>query len=79
MVSHMTVTCCCCKKKVQLEANPSEPLAELAGWVSIDKKPVCSDCLALFTEEDWEWCAQPPRPLGLSEIARLMPGDTEPL
>ncbi len=79
MVSPMTVTCCCCKKKVQLEANPPEPLAELAGWVSIDKKPVCSDCLALFTEEDWEWCTQPPRPLGLSEIARLMPGDTEPL
>jgi len=54
-------------------------LPELTGWVSVDRKPFCRDCLALFTEEDWDWCAQPPVALGLAEVARLMPGEVEPI
>ena len=79
MASQITITCCCCKKKVQLGENPLEMLPDLAGWVSVDRKLFCSACLALFTEEDWAWRAQPPVALGLSEIVRLMPGEVEPL
>jgi len=79
MAAHITVTCCCCKKKVYFDENPPRILTGLMGWVSIDRKPICSNCLALFTEEDWDWCAQQPVPLGLSEIAKLIPGDVEPL
>jgi len=78
MASQITITCCCCKKKVQLGENPLEMLPDLAGWVSVDRKPFCRDCLALFTEEDWDWCAQPPVALRLSEIAGLMPAEVEP-
>jgi hypothetical protein len=70
---------CCCKKKVQLGENPLEMLSDLSGWVSVDRKPFCRDCLALFTEEDWDWCAQPPVALRLSEIAGLMPAEVEPI
>ena len=79
MRSQITITCCCCKKQVQLGENPSEISVRLAGWVSIARKPFCGECLALFTEEDWDCCDQPPVPLGLSEVARLIPGEAEPL
>jgi hypothetical protein len=79
MASQITITCCCCKKKGQLGEHLFEILPDLAGWVSVDRKPFCRDCLALFTEEDWAWCAQPPVALELSEIARLIPGEVEPL
>ena len=79
MASQITITCCCCKKKVQIGENPFEMLPDLAGWVSVDRKPLCRDCLALFTEEDWDWCAQPPVALRLSEIAGLMPAEVEPI
>jgi hypothetical protein len=71
--SQIAITCCCCTKQVLLGENPLEILPELAGWVSFDRKPFCLDCLALFTEEDWERCVQPSVALGLAEIARLMP------
>src|SRR5215510_13056374 len=79
MASQITITCCCCTKQVLLGENPLEILPELAGWVSVDRKPFCRDCLALFTEEDWDWCVQLSVgvqlsvALGLAEIARLMP------
>ena len=79
MASQITITCCCCTKQVLLGENPLEILPELAGWVSVDRKPFCGDCLALFTEEDWDWCVQPPVALGLSELARLIPGEVEPI
>ena len=79
MASPITITCCCCKKKVQLRENSLEILPDLAGWVSVDRKPFCRNCLALFTEEDWDWCARPPVALGISEIAMLIPGEVEPI
>src|SRR5207245_60862 len=79
MTSSMTVTCCCCKKMVHLEASYLEDMPVLAGWVSIDRKAFCRDCVAHFTEEDWDWCPEPPVSLNLAEIARLRLGDVEPL
>jgi hypothetical protein len=73
MASQIAIICCCCTKQVLLGENLLEILPELAGWVSVDRKPFCRDCLALFTEEDWDWCVQPSVALGLAEIARLMP------
>ena len=52
--------CCCCKKQGQLGDNLLETPPDLTDWVSIERKPFCSDCLAHFTEEDWDWCSQPP-------------------
>jgi hypothetical protein len=63
---------------VQLAENPPENPAELAGWVSLERKPFCSDCVASFTEEDWDWLAKAPVPLGLAQLASLIPGDVEP-
>ena len=79
MASPIAITCCCCKKKVQLRENPIGILPDFAGWVSVDRKPFCGDCLALFTEEDWDWCARPPVALGISEIAMLILGEVEPI
>jgi hypothetical protein len=67
------------QKKVQLGENLLEMMTGPYCWVSIASKPFCGECLRLFTAEDWDWCAQPPVALGLSEIARLMPGEVEPL
>ena len=79
MCVKITIACCCCKKKVCLGEIQSGSVAELVGWVSIDRKPLCDACLALFTQEDWDWCTTPPVPLGWAEIEKLIPGDVEPL
>src|SRR5262245_29218264 len=50
MASQIAITCCCCTKQVLLGENPLEILPELAGWISVDRKPFCGDCLALFTD-----------------------------
>lgn len=79
MIAHADVICCCCKKDVSIEEHPTKTPEALVGWVSIGRKAFCGDCVALFTDEDWEWCGQPLVPLELAEIARLLPGDVEPL
>jgi hypothetical protein len=79
MTYHITVTCCCCKKQAQPGDNSSQRLTGFAGWVSIDRKAFCGECLALFTVEDWDWCVGPPVPLGAFDLARLIPEDVEPL
>ena len=66
------------QKTVQLGEHPSDLPAALNGWGSIERKPFCDECLAQFTEEDREWCTQAPVPLGVAEIAHLLPGDIEP-
>ena len=79
MIAYADVTCSCCKKNVSIEENPPKMPEALAGWVSIARKAFCGDCIALFADEDWEWCEQQPVPFGLAEVARLLPGDVEPL
>jgi hypothetical protein len=79
MKGRITVRCCCCKKEVALGENPPENPAEIRGWVSIDRKAYCADCFSGMTEEDIDEWGTPPVALGLAEIARLKPGDVEPL
>jgi len=79
MRDKIIVTCCCCKRKAQVRGNHSEIPCELAGWVSIDRKPFCDNCVDNFTEEDGDWLDHPLIPLGLVELAQLIPGDVEPL
>jgi hypothetical protein len=43
------------------------------------KVTLCKAVCMLVSEEDWDWCTRPPVALGFSEIARLMPGEVEPL
>jgi hypothetical protein len=43
------------------------------------KVTLCKVVRERVSEADWDWCAQPPVALGLSELARLMPGEVEPL
>ncbi len=73
------VTCCCCKRTVLLDEPPQELQAALSGWLSIERKAFCDECVAQFTEEDREWCTEAPVPFGVAEIAHLLPGDVEPL
>ncbi len=73
------VICCCCKRKVQVRDDRAEMPCELAGWVSIERKPFCESCCSSFTEEDHDWLTQPPVPLGSVTLAQLIPGDVEPL
>lgn len=79
MASQITIACCCCKKQVQLGDNLLEMPPELAGWVSIERKPFCDDCLMHFTEEDWEWCSQPPVSIRESGLVNVILEDVEPL
>jgi hypothetical protein len=79
MASQITIACCCCKKQVQIGDNLLEIPPDLTDWVSIERKPFCGDCLAHFTEEDWDWCSHPPLPIRSSEIANLILEDVEPL
>jgi len=79
MPSSTVITCCCCKTAVHLGHYLSELPVRLIGWVSIDKRPFCSNCIKEFTEEDWDWLAQKPIPLGQAEVPRLVRGDIEPL
>jgi len=43
------------------------------------KVTICKAVGEQVPEADWDWCAQPPVVLGSSEIARLIPGEVEPL
>lgn len=79
MYGNIVVTCCCCKNKVDLGPNPQKIPSVLKDWVTIERKAFCEGCVASFTKEDFEWLTQTPRPLGLAEIALLIPGGVEPL
>ncbi len=79
MASQITIACCCCKKQVQLRDNLLEMSPDLADWVSIERKPFCGDCLAHFTEEDWEWCSQQSVPIRESGLANVILENVEPL
>ena len=43
------------------------------------KVTLCKVVCERVSEADWDWCTRPPVALGFSEIARLMPGEVEPL